>query len=51
MSKPKLIVTGASGLLGRQIMKEVKNTDLFDVIGIVNTRYVFYQILTSFTLN
>ncbi|KAJ1647029.1 hypothetical protein J3B02_000038 [Coemansia erecta] len=37
-AKPKLVVTGASGLLGRQVVIEAKKRGTFDVIGLSFTR-------------
>ncbi|KAJ1807379.1 hypothetical protein LPJ75_004816 [Coemansia sp. RSA 2598] len=37
-AKPKLVVTGASGFLGRQVVAEAKSRGTFDVIGLSFTR-------------
>lgn len=37
-AKPRVLITGASGLLGRAIMKQFSNSDKWDVLGLAHSR-------------
>ena len=37
-AKPRVLITGAPGLLGRTIMKQFSNSDKWDVLGLAHSR-------------
>ena len=37
-AKPRVLITGASGLLGRAIMKQFSNSDKWDALGLAHSR-------------